>query len=38
MMSKGTDMDLLDFIGYAFTAVIVLILCAALEAYVDGGE
>ena len=31
-------MDLLDFIGYAFTVVIVLVLCAALEAYVDGGE
>ena len=31
-------MDLLDFIGYAFTVVIVLVLCAALEIYVDGGE
>ncbi len=31
-------MDLLDFIGYASTVVIVLVLCAALEAYVDGGE
>ena len=31
-------MDLLDFIGYAFTVVIVLVLCAALEVYVDGGE
>ena len=31
-------MDLLDFIGCAFTVVIVLILCAALEAYVDGDE
>ena len=38
MMNKGADMDLLDFIGYAFTAVIVLVLCVALEAYVDGGE
>ena len=31
-------MDLLDFIGYAFTVVIVLVLCAVLEVYVDGGE
>ena len=31
-------MDLLDFIGYAFTVVIVLVLCAALEVYVDGSE
>ena len=31
-------MDLLDFIGYAFTVVISLLLCAAVEWYVDGGE
>ena len=31
-------MDLLDFIGLGFTAVIVLVLCAAIEWYVDGGE
>ena len=29
---------LFEWIGCAFTAVIVLVLCAALEAYVDGGE
>ena len=29
---------LFERVGYAFTAVIVLVLCAALEIYVDGGE
>ncbi len=28
-------MDLLDFIGLGFTAVIVLVLCAVIEWYVD---
>ena len=29
---------LFEWIGIGFTAVIVLVLCAALEVYVDGGE